>query len=140
MKKQKRSAPKHGVRAFDIIFGCAAAVLIIGGIWYSIGNSKANQDCGVPGREHQVTVQNDTFQPAQLDVSLCDTIKISNLGTQEYDFAFGTHDKHVSYPGFTNMQSLQPNQYFEIDAIKTGDYTLHDHLRDQAHLRITINP
>lgn len=140
MKKQRRGSPKSGIRMLDIVLSCVAAVLIAGGMWYSISHGKDNQDCGAPGRQHQVTVRDDAFEPTKLTVSRCDTIKISNLGSGEYQFAFGQHDSHVSYPGFTNMQSLQPNEYFEIDAIKAGDYTLHDHLRDQAHLQITIEP
>lgn len=138
MKNQKRESPKPGIRTLDIMLGFVAVVLIIGGMWYSIGHGKDNQDCRVPGREHQVTVRDDAFQPTRLTVERCDTIKISNFGSQDYEFAFGEHDHHTSYPGFTNMQSLQPNQYFEIDAVKAGNYTLHDHLRDKAHLQLDI--
>lgn len=95
--------------------------------------------CRAPAKAHEVTVRNDRFSQKSLTVNLCDTIHITTLDDQPYHFNFGTHDEHISYPGFTPLIQSQ-NESIVIDALETGEFHLHDHIRDTAALDLTIRP
>lgn len=123
---------------FDISVGALAAILIATGIWMTIRPDTSQAVCQTPGREHQVKlVAADAFEPEALTVQRCDTVKVLNQGVAEYELVFGTRDNHASYPGFTR-QVLRPNEFFVLDAVRAGEYALHDHLRDNARLQLTI--
>lgn len=111
------------------------------GLWQTFVAAPAaerNRACAQVGREYQVAVKADAFEPAAITVNRCDRLVISNQGSETYDFKLGTYDKHVSYPGFGG-QTMRPGEYFTFDALKTGSFPMHDHLRDKAKLQITVN-
>ena len=140
IKDMKKPHTKRHLLWLDLIVALVTIILVITSLVFGFkGNDKSANDfiCKTIGSEHQLSVSNDTFSPSELTLKRCDTIMIVNKGTEIYEFAFGVHEKHVEYPGFT-MQSLHPNEYFIIDAVQAGTYTLHDHLRDKARIEFDI--
>ncbi len=123
----------------DVLFGCIGVLLIVFGVVLAVRRHTQNSiDCTAAGGEHRLTVSGDRFSAKELTVKRCDRIVIADTGSEDYDFAFGTHEHHLSYPGFT-MQSLQPGQYFQLDAVQSGTFMFHDHLRDNARIELTIH-
>lgn len=122
----------------DLVFGGISLLLILLGVGTIARKHFQNSaNCTAHGVEHRLNVSEDKFSTPQLVVKRCDRIIIVDTGTEEYDFAFGTHEHHLDYPGFT-MQSLRPGEYFQLDAIRSGKYEFHDHLRDNAHVELLI--
>lgn len=126
------------LKVMDIVVIVVTVLLVGGGLLYRVQSSTEKaQLCSAPGTVHRVMVSQDAFVPAELTVKRCDQIRIDNNGRQNYDFAFGSHEDHIDYSGFTR-QLLAPDEYFIFDAFQVGDYVLHDHLRDKAKIRLTI--
>jgi hypothetical protein len=95
--------------------------------------------CIVPGPNHEVTLQNDSFSQKQLTVHMCDSITIINKDDALYNLNFGAHDDHIAYPGFTS-QIQAKDEAIQIDALQKGTFELHDHIRDNAKLTLTVEP
>lgn len=93
--------------------------------------------CKAPGKQHELTLQNDRFSQESLTVALCDTIAVTNLDDQPYGLNFGNHDKHYPYRGYESVTQLQ-NERVVIDALEAGTFRLHDHYRDEAALQLTV--
>lgn len=126
------------MRKLDIAVAVITVLAIGWGLWWQAQIRHKNAvSCQTPGSVHKVTLSADGFSVPSLELRRCDQIVIVNTGRQDYELAFGIHAKHVEYPGF-EMQWLSPNQYITIDAFQSGKYTLHDHLRDKARLKLDI--
>lgn len=95
-------------------------------------------DCKKPGSTHTLTLQNDAFSTNKLSVKRCDVITVVNKSNDTFELAFGVHERHITYPGYT-MQTLSQNEYLIINARKAGTYQFHDHLRDNAQIELEIN-
>ena len=136
-QSEKQSRHKWWVYATDVVVVLATIGLVAFGIWSSSQRTAHNGPCQRVGKEYQLTLKNDVFEPNKLDIHQCDVIKIVNLDTQPFVLAFGVHNKHIEYPGFSE-QRLEPNEFFALDAVQAGTYRMHDHLRDNAAVNITI--
>jgi hypothetical protein len=95
--------------------------------------------CSRIGKTHVLYIKNDQFAKSQYVVPICDTIMLVNLDTQPYLLAFGTHEKHIEYPGFPSA-IISQNESLSFAAVQDGHYHLHDHLRDQAVTDVVITP
>lgn len=126
------------LKVMDVVVIVLTLILVGGGVWYRLQSaSEEAKVCSEPGTLHRLTVSMDAFEPTELTLNRCDQVRIDNAGRQYYDFAFGSHDEHIRYPGFT-MQALAPGEYFIFNALQSGDYIMHDHLRDKAKIRLSI--
>lgn len=122
----------------DALVVVMTVTLVGAGVWYKAHTRTASQNgCTAPGAQHKLTVANNTFSSTKLEVKRCATIMIVNMGSEDYELAFGVHQQHVFYPGFS-MQLLRPHEYFMLDAVRSGRYNLHDHLRDKASVSLII--
>lgn len=122
----------------DVVVILATVILVSLGLWFGIvKNNESKLVCKTVGSVHELTLKNDAFSPNRLTVTRCDTIRVVNMGTETYHLAFGVHDSHVNYPGFS-MQMLRPSEFFVLDAVQAGTYTMHDHLRDKARVTLII--
>lgn len=121
----------------DLAVAATTILLVVGGVWFQVSSNKVETTCKDPGAVHQLSVASDAFSQDRLIIARCDTVRIANAGAETYDLAFGEHDSHVAYPGFSR-QLLQPGEYFELNALQAGSYTMHDHLRDQAKVDFDI--
>jgi hypothetical protein len=140
MESRPKKPKKSGWRptTMDITVAILTIALVAFGIRLHLERgAAAGQICKKPGQPHELIIKADAFNTDRLTINQCDTIRIINMGNEEYSLAFGVHEKHIQYPGFT-MQSLRPNEYFTIDATQAGSYHMHDHLRDKAHVEIDI--
>lgn len=136
-KPTAKSGRRQNIRPIDYVVIGLAAVLIMFGVW-NLRTKQSGAPCDQPGQEHNLIVRDDTFNVTKLTIKQCDVVKIANLDpTQSYEFAFGVHDKHIQYPGFSETV-IRPNEFIAIDAVKAGNYRLHDHLRDKAAVEFTI--
>jgi hypothetical protein len=116
----------------------AVAAVAVGLVVFSLLPKQSDaKACGSVGVVHELTLRGDAFSQPELTLARCDVIKIVNNDTQSYQLNFGVHDKHIPYPGFTT-QLLGPNKAQRVDALQTGEYELHDHLRDNAKLNLSI--
>lgn len=134
--KSDRLKKSFTLKPLDLALLSVAVLLIIFGIWSNL-NKKEEATCKTAGSQHEIIVKEDAFSVPRLELNQCDTVQIANLGAETYELAFGYHDKHQDYPGFT-MQTLRPNEYFVLDAVQAGTYRMHDHLRDKAVLILDI--
>jgi Mlc titration factor MtfA (ptsG expression regulator) len=130
--------PKKWLYLADGLVLVIAFCLVLFGITHT-NTSKDNAVCQKAGKENQLTLRDDRFSPNKLTLRQCDTIKIVNLDTRTFSLAFGTHESHIAYPGFSE-QVIRPNEFIVIDAVQAGSYLMHDHLRDQAQVNLTITP
>jgi hypothetical protein len=122
----------------DWILASLAIVLIFFGLWNNFArNRNVSNNCDTSGNQISVDLRSDSFNPDHVKLQQCDILHITNTGKEGYILAFGVHERHVEYPGFT-MQALQSNQYLDITAYKPGSFTLHDHIRDKAILVLDI--
>jgi len=139
-KKAKKTAPPFRLRVIDLTVALVAILLIAAGIWANTNRSQNDQklECAKPGADHRVVLSGDSFSPNNLTVQICDRIIVTNTGDQPYELVFGSHDNLSSYPGFSQQQ-LQPNEYFNLDAVQAGNFVLHDHLHNKAYLHLQIN-
>jgi hypothetical protein len=134
-QKTKRSKWMYVLDAFAVV---ATVGLVSFGIWTTTQKNASEGPCTKPGEEHILTLKDDAFSSAELDVRQCDILKIVNADKElNYVLAFGVHEKHIEYPGFTE-QSLRPNEFLVVDAVEAGRYRMHDHIRDNAAVNITI--
>lgn len=139
-KKQKKQATrKLKLRPIDIVVFALTVVLVAFGVWSMQTRQSANAGpCAKPGQEHQLTLNGDAFSVSELKLNQCDTIKIANLDpVLSYQIAFGVHERHVVYPGFSELV-LRPNEFITVDAVQAGDYRIHDHIRDKAAVNLEI--
>lgn len=152
--KNKRKSPKHSnsiSRKFfknkvflaqwswiDLSIGVVTIFLVLLGLQNHINNRSSNLACQITGQIHTVYIQDDHFTSNIIHLKRCDILRIVDAGQQDYSLAFGVHERHVEYPGFS-IQSLQTNEFIDIDALQAGHFILHDHLRDKARLIIDIS-
>lgn len=134
-RKQKRA--KYRIWQ-DVAVGFITLSFVMYGVWNHVASHAKSLHCKKAGVVQVVNLQDEVFTPNYIQLQLCDTLRIINTGHEEYVLAFGIHERHVEYPGFS-MQSLQPNEYLEVDTIQTGQFTMHDHLRNKARLFLDIN-
>jgi hypothetical protein len=133
-------AKKHRLHLglFDLFILCFAAGLVIFSVWTVLSGKGHAASCNTTGRQHILTVTNDTFPTSRLTLARCDSVKIFNDGNETYELAFGEHENHIYYPGFNNEQTLKPNEFVTFTAVQSGTYSLHDHLRDRAKIELVI--
>lgn len=136
-KRSPHKRQKRGLVWQDFAVGSITVILVVFGIWFGSRKDADSLACKTIGAEHELTVKDDEFSAERLTLRRCDTIKIANLGDEDYEFTFGTHENILNYPGFSK-QSLRPNEFFVIDAVQAGDYTFHDHLRAKASIELNI--
>lgn len=135
MSPQKKRLNWHWLYIIDAVFLLVAVCLVIFGL--QAGDKKDTATCGAPGRTHEIRVENETFSPKSLEIARCDTLRITNQDERTFQFAFGIHDKHIDYPGFTES-TVGPRETISIHAVQAGEYHMHDHLRDRASIDLVI--
>lgn len=117
----------------------AVVLVLVGvGVWRNFIHQPLPV-CSSPGRAYELILKDGNFTQDHLTVALCDSVKVVNLDAADYQLAFGTHDKHVAFPGFREL-TLRQNEFMTIDITQTGTYRLHDHLRDMAAVDLTVHP
>jgi hypothetical protein len=135
MSKQMSSQRVHPVYIFHAVLVLAIIVL---GLAIIHGSAKPlDKDCTQPGREHEITLEQDAFSTQLLTVTQCDQLVILNKDTHAYMLYFGQHDNHLNYPGY-QPDRLLPGNSITITATQKGSYHLHDHLLDQANMELTV--
>lgn len=72
-----------------------------------------------------------------LTIEQCGNILVTNESDENIDLAFGNHDNHQDYPTFSE-QTVEPGEFVEIIMTKHGEFTLHDHLREDRTIDITV--
>ncbi len=119
----------------DILIYSAAAILTLVGL--SRLFIKPVQAACQSTRTVAMLIAGDAFSPSVLTVNRCDTVTINNTGNQTYQIAFGVHDNHINYPGFT-PDILTTGQSVSFVALQPGSFELHDHFADKAKAIINI--
>lgn len=127
---------KRALRIFDVII-LAVTVLSILIFALSKLNVKTAQECNVSMTNHALYLNHDSFSQPTLTVKRCETITLVNIDTAPYYVFFGPHEHHEEYPGY-DPQQLNHNESVSFTAVKTGSFKLHDHLRDNAQLTLTV--
>jgi hypothetical protein len=128
---------RRGLRALDVMVAIVTVALLGVGLNHNLRSGAEPFPCKAIGENHTVNLKDDKFSSERLKVKQCDTITIVNLDNAFYKIAFGVHDQHVDYPGYTPFVISQ-NDSIKIDAIETGTFLLHDHLRDHAKTELVI--
>ena len=88
--------------------------------------------------ENMVKMENNSFEPKDLQVKVCDKLLFINLDDQPKWPAVGPHPTHTSYPGFDAQRGLKKAESFEFQVNRPGTYTFHDHLHEQVIGQIVI--
>ena len=130
---------KHrlSIRLIDISVGVVACGLILFGIWHLTHSASSANLCSKVGAKHTVIYKNDNFLPETLNIHRCDVVSIVNSSQEYVEPIFGTHEHHVTYAGYQH-QAIGPNEYIDIDAVQSGSFVVHDHIKDKARLQLTI--
>lgn len=145
-KKPSRNSSKQPARRnWRYIDAAVVLVFVVAfgiSVKYHFLNDKnaatANADvCYEPGITETVYLNKDSFSTQSIELERCAKLLIVNNDTLQYDLAIGTRDKHADYAGF-RRQIVKPGEYVEFDAIEPATLTMHDHLRDNASLQITV--
>lgn len=128
----------QGLKKLDYAVIVLTLILVTFGLGYQVLKPRtAAAVCDRPGNTRELIVKADTFNTSELKLTQCDIVQIINMGSEDYSLAFGTHQKLVVYPGFTE-QTIKPNEFITLDAIQTGKYRLHDNLRNRASVELDI--
>jgi hypothetical protein len=126
------------VRPVYIFHAFLVLAIIVLGLAIIHGSAKPlDKDCTQPGREHEITLEHDTFSTQILTVTQCDQLVIHNKDAHAYMLYFGQHDNHLNYSGY-QPNRLLPGDTTTIIATQKGSYHLHDHLQDQANMELTV--
>lgn len=86
---------------------------------------------------HAISIGSEAFLPTTLTARVGETLALTNTDTVPHQVAFGNHNHHTLYPGYTE-QELAPGATLEIALTTPGDYFFHDHLNDEVKGEITI--
>ena len=89
------------------------------------------------GKDHSVVIENGVFVPAQLVVTHCDTITISNRDETQKLLAFGQHDHHVVYDTLSES-AIRHGDSFTFTATEEGTFLLHDHYNENTRLEFSV--
>jgi plastocyanin len=118
-------------------------VAVVGAIAFAIYDtsktpkSEATAMCKTIGKTHTLTIEDDKFEPAELDLKRCDRIKVVNKDDVARLIALGEHDHHIAYPGFEE-QSMGGGDSFTFTADEAGKYLIHDHIHDDVEGLLSI--
>lgn len=94
-------------------------------------------DCKKSGKLHTVTVTNDRFTPSKIIANTCDRIVFTNKDSVYHQVAFGDHDDHLIYPGFSE-KAIKPNSNNTAILKAFGTYKIHDHFYEHLEGEIII--
>lgn len=86
---------------------------------------------------HTVTYSDGNFSPAELNVSLGETVEFSNQTTGAFWVASDTHPSHTDYPEF-DSGSIEPGGTYSFTFERAGTWGYHDHLNPQATGTISV--
>lgn len=84
--------------------------------------------CQQPGRDHLVIIKQNAMHPARITAQLCDQLTIVNQDDRLRKIAFGEHDRHLAYDGFSE-KLVRSGQQFSITFNRVGTYHFHDHFQ-----------
>ncbi|HSH18120.1 MAG TPA: hypothetical protein VK978_01930 [Candidatus Saccharimonadales bacterium] len=87
------------------------------------------EQCTAAGRDIQVSVGREGFSPRNLAAERCDRLVFINKSGQERRIAFGLHDRHVQYPGFSE-RLLVPGSSVSVVLTAAGNFVFHDHYKE----------
>jgi hypothetical protein len=91
-------------------------------------------DCSLISKAKTVTItMNDvTVEPKNTRITVCDTLKIVNQGTDYQQPALGAHPNHFEYPGYEAEVLIAPGESFSVQIVHTGRFLIHDHLKEST--------
>jgi len=93
--------------------------------------------CQNAGKTYTLMIENDAFDTSSIKVQRCDRIEVINKDNAARLIALGTHENHISYPGFKET-SLGAGDNFTFTLFKAGKYLIHDHIHDEVAATITV--
>ncbi len=125
------------LRVLDMSVAVVTAALVGVGLDYNMRSKAEPLICKTAGENHVIELKDDKFPSERLIVQQCDTITLVNLDQAFYKIAFGIHDAHIDYPGYTPLV-ISYNDSIKLDAVQAGTFLLHDHLRDHAKTELVI--
>lgn len=127
-----------------VIFGIAiaASVYLFGSHNHGLGiKPKPAIDCtDKVGNEVKVNINDNGFDPRDIQAKLCDILIIKNTGNNGHEPAVGPHPYHTAYPGLDAEKLLAPNQEFRFVLNRPGQYPLHDHDNPKLAAKLTVSP
>jgi hypothetical protein len=85
-----------------------------------------------------VRVFEDGFEPSSTLVGQCDTIVFINESDEDVHIAFGEHDDHYYYPGYSETIITPDDELLEIVLRQSGDFKIHDHYRPDNFIEVTV--
>lgn len=86
----------------------------------------------------EIHMKDSQFEPKDISVHVCDTLKFENFDDEARLPAIGEHPKHAYYPGFEPEQAIEKNQVYRVTLDRAGYYTIHDHLHEEMVGTLTI--
>lgn len=105
---------------------------------YQIDGEKTGACKGVH-TDHKVIIKNDIVSPGYVEARYCDTITFVKEDDVDREITFGTHPRHDSYAGETEL-TLREGRGAMIVLGQTGTYHFHDHLNPEAAGYFTVLP
>jgi cytochrome o ubiquinol oxidase operon protein cyoD len=137
-----------------IVMVVGASVLIMNSLYNNMSPDEAAlklaQDEGIAqidGREtgacqgnkdsHTVTIKDGVVSPAYVTAHRCDTLTIINADDRVRDIAFGTHPKHESYGGESEVV-LRNGKSETITLNQLGEFLFHDHFAPTTAGRFSV--
>lgn len=77
------------------------------------------------------------FEPTDATLRQCGNLFVVNSSSEDVSLAFGVHDDHYDYPGFAE-HTVAPGDFSEVSLAQHGEFILHDHLREDNQLLLTV--
>ena len=94
-------------------------------------------DCQKTAKTHTITITKDSFNPQIVIAKICDRVIFENTDSLYHKIAFGEHDEHLIYPGFTEV-AIKPQGKNEANLQAYGTYKIHDHFYDHFEGKIIV--
>jgi hypothetical protein len=98
---------------------------------------KESAVCSQGNVTHFVNIYDGVATPKDIVGKMCERLTIINHDDRIRLIAFGVHDKHQTYDGFT-QKALAKEQSLTVTLNQAGTYRFHDHIDDQAQGTFTV--
>ncbi|MDA1168957.1 MAG: cupredoxin domain-containing protein [bacterium] len=82
----------------------------------------------VAGVTVAVSMSDEAFEPATLNISAGDTVVFTNNGQALHWIASDPHPAHNDLPGFDAKKGLATGETYSYTFVEAGTYGMHDHL------------
>jgi hypothetical protein len=135
---------KYSLKKKTLIITAAMALLVLGAalVYFFIGSEENIARCSEIDSIEEVDVESVAitstgFSPSDITISQCGDLILENFSDETARIAFGPHDSHQEYPGYTE-QDLGAGDRLVIPLAQYGEFVIHNHHDNERRLVVLV--